>query len=308
MAYTGNIHVWKKVKNKILILRHWGGVGDIINTRMIFYDLKKNFPNFEITYAIPENLKSLVIDHPYIDKIIDFSKANLDEYGFYGNISTACGEYESKRVPYVDKHRSDIWANSFGLELTRHEADIRFSSQELKWADKWWKSHSLNHEIVVGLSPISAHPCKNLQKDKVQELIYWLNLYGFRVIIFHNDITDFEMCLKPRLTLREWMVLVNKCDFIITVATSTFCLANALHKPTIAIFGNEDLEIYGKYFPEMFPIQRHRKRNPEWQHCPCWQGLNCKIKKGVYPPPCLQSITVKEILDNVKKLVEKYNI
>ena len=305
MAYVGNIHIWKKCKDRILILRHWGGVGDILNTRMIFYDLKRTCPNYEITYAIPPNLFPLIQDHPYIDRYIDFSKVKLEEYGFYANISTVCGEYESKKVPYVDKHRSDIWANSFGLKLTRHEMDIQFDISELRWADRWWKSHGLNDEIVVGLAPISAHPCKNLEPEKTQELIYTLNMYGIRVILFHNQDTPFEMCLKPRLSLREWMVLVNKCDFIITVATSMFCLANGLHKPTIAIFGNEDLDIYGKYFPEMIPIQRHRKKDPDWQPCPCWQGLNCKIKKGVYPPPCIQSITVGEIMNHVHKLVKR---
>ena len=102
------------------------------------------------------------------------------------------------------------------------------------------------------------------------------------------------------------MYLVSCMDIIITPATSLFVLANLLHKPTIAIFGNEDLNVYAKYFSECIPIQRrHEIHGERWNKCPCWRSDICQINNSNTSPACLQDITVSEVMQAIEKLINK---
>src|SRR3972149_1321943 len=58
-------------RDKILIVRAVGGVGDILMHRMIFEGLKEVMPTAEIHFACPRRYHDLVNDHPLIDVVLN---------------------------------------------------------------------------------------------------------------------------------------------------------------------------------------------------------------------------------------------
>ena len=83
-------------RNKILIIRDTGGMGDILIHRMIFEDFKRIMPDAEIHFACPTRYHSILQDHPYIDKLLNSREVNPHDYTISYN-TTSC----SRRKDYV---------------------------------------------------------------------------------------------------------------------------------------------------------------------------------------------------------------
>lgn len=292
-------------KNKVLIKREDGGIGDILMHRMLFKDLKKFFEKSELTFAIPKKYIPLVSDHPYIDKVVAVECVDKSDYDETFNTLGKAGAYEFSKIPFIDKHRSDIWASYFKMKVTDRDGYLNFSDEEENFAKDFFANYE--DKCYVGVAPVSAYESKDWEREKFQELINRLREKGCECFVFHDKSLKYKNAEDVNVGLREWMALTSKLDIVVTVATSTFNLANLLHKPTVAIFGAEDLSVYGKYFPEMIPVQRTRAES-EFPFCPCWSSLDCKLREpGLrkrYPPECLKSISVDEVYNKVLLLTE----
>jgi len=302
----GGITAWstKGLDKQILVYRNAGGAGDILMHRVLFEGIKQKH-DCNLTVAIPEKYFPLICDHPAVDRIIDCKNIN-NKNGYKRSFNTLgkAAIYEFAKMPFVDQHRTDLWASYLGIKINGYKARFRFTGRELNMADHFFVNFK---RPFVGISPVSAHPSKDLKRSVIQELINMLNSKGASCFIFHSEPLEYEHAVDVNVGLREWLCLTRRLDAVVTVATSMFHVANLFHIPTVAIFGVEDLRIFGKYFPEMIPIQRTRK-SPEWPYCPCWSSLDCKLRpkneREIYPPPCLQSITSEEIYEKTKKIIE----
>jgi len=289
---------------KILIIRRQGGAGDILMTRMLFYDIKKLCPNHQVDYAIPPNYWPLVQDHPYIDNVLNCNSVDTTNYGFVSDITNQCGRYETSTSPFVTKHRSDIWANHIGINLTQHEGHINFSNEEIQTARALLAKVNPKDVPVVVITPITAHSGKDIPLNVIEEVAKGVRSRGYFPLLTHSSAVELKeaYCLYDA-SLRQWMAAVSLCNIGITAATSAYCLLNLLHKPTVAVFGCEDLDVYAMHFPECTPVQRHRADRNGWDFCPCWCCWQCVYKTpGLYPPACLESITADEILFNFDKV------
>ena len=236
--------------------------------RPLFKELKERYPGSPIVFAIPKKYIPLVNDHPYIDKVIAIE--DLNGFNFTRTFSTLgrSAVYEATNVPFVDKHRTELWAEYMKVPSFEYDAYFRFSKSENEFADKFLAPHE---GLKIGFAPVSAHPSKDIEREKIQEVINRLSADGHSCFVFHTKPLGYENSTEVNIELREWMVLTSRMDVIITVATSTFHLANFFHIPTVAIFGCENLDTYGKFFPEMVPLQRTREMLG-WSTCPCWNG------------------------------------
>ncbi len=298
-----NLRDWVNATPKILIARRQGGIGDILNSRMLFEDIKKMAGEIPVYYAVPQKYLPLIADHPFIDGAIDVNSVINDDYSFRKDITDKCGIYESAHIPAVDKHRSDIWADYIGLTLTSHNSHISFTDAEIRRAGA-----TIAGGLNIAIMPISAHRSKDWEINKWRKLVNAIHketdcrIWGFHTApLGINGVNDLI-----HLPLRDLMALVNQCDMIITGATSLFCLGNALHKPAVAIFGCEDLDIYGKYYPEMVGIQRHRRQGGKWLACPCWQAWKgCKIATGSSRCKGLKNITPDEVMKGFGECLKK---
>ena len=138
-------------RNKVLIRRTLGGFGDILMQRMMFEDFSKI--DVEIHYACPHEFMEMSLNHPFLKNIKEINKVSLIDYGIIYDITTICAITESKELSNNKRHRSDIWANHCGVELTKHEMHLYPEIEQIENCKRLIKEINPNgHEIIEGVT------------------------------------------------------------------------------------------------------------------------------------------------------------
>lgn len=311
-------------KNKnILIVRAVSGLGDIFMHRMMFKNFKDIMPDVKIHFACFEGYAPAVQDHPYIDEVIPVKMAKarpeinqlLEEFRSTNKFwrihdtCTACQEYEEKKSPFADLHRSDIWAKECGIKLTDHDMHVRFSEEELKWGKNRIEETRVKDGPIICIAPISSTQNKDISPENMVGLINGLRERGYKNMfglhsspiktLLQNDVP----CIN-NLSIREWMSVINASDYVISVDTSTYHCAGGLKKPLVGMFTWADGVVYGQYF-DFCLVQRHRNTDPNWTCGPCYCWHACPKTKQ-HLKPCVTEITSEMILEQVDKMFEKW--
>lgn len=301
---TLNIKEFCEKRNKILIVRGVGGLGDILMHRMIFEDFKITMPDAEVYFACPQQYHDAVKDHPFVNKILGTENIDRESYMVSYNTSTACGRYEMKIAPLSDLHRSDIWANHCGLSLTRHDMHFRLTEEEIKTGKELIESKRDRDGPIVILSPVSAMANKNLWDQQLLGVVAGLHKRNCCVVALHstplyplvkNDVPFFS-----KLNLRHWLAVIHEADYVVSVDTATFHCAGGMRKPVVGIYTFVNGKTYSKYYPTAEIVQ-----GPcPFGHTGCYNWTICpktdKLK------PCLLGLTAESVLSGVDKMLEKY--
>ncbi len=277
-------------RNKLCVYRRLGGLGDILMHRMLFEDIKKQWPDCQLTFSCPKHLHEAVIDHPFID----YSEMKLEDYIEVFDTSHACYRREIAEAPNCTIHRSDIWAEKIGIKLNSHNMNIVISEKEKKWAK------SLPDNLVL-ISPLTAMSSKNLAPDQLVPIKDNLEKLGYNVFFLHNkDLIDFGQTLHD-LTIRQMMAATNHAKLTIAADTAAFHLAGGLGKNVVGIFGWADGKVYSKYYKNSVIVQRHRDNDPDWKCGPCFKFHSCtqcdihQLRK-----PCITTLGWENIWEGVK--------
>lgn len=278
-------------RKKVLIKREVGGLGDILVHRMIFEDFKKLLPDIEITFSCPKEYHDAISDHPFIDKIVDL---NTDKFICEYNTSYACNEYELKAAPFVDKNRSDIWAEHCGVKLTNHNMHITLSQEEISWGKEML---NVGQKTVLFM-PVSAMSSKNLNDEQISQVVNHLESNGYFVFSLHKKPLKFRTLYD--VNLRQWMSIIFNADYIISVDTAVLHCAGGMNKPLVGIFGWSDGKIVGKYYDKMVLVQKHRDEIDWCGPCHCFSSCP---KTKTTKKPCMTEITPKMIIDGFEKLL-----
>jgi len=293
-------------RKKVLIQRSVGGLGDILMHRMMFEDFKKLLPNAEVHFACPAMYHEAVIDHPFIDKVLDSNVVNYHDYIIHYNTTTACGRWEMKMAPMSGKHRSDIWANHCGVALTCHDMHFRISEEEKNDGLDIIEKHRDRPGKSVILAPISAMHNKNLSDELMFEVAIGLRDRGYFPVGLHGSpIFGFLKNDVPTihgLKLRKWLSVINQADYILSVDTSHFHAAGGMYKPVVGMFTFVNGQTYGSHYPKVELVQGPCPLNYsgcyDWGQCP-------KLKEGP-KVPCCSGLTANSILAAFDRLTSRF--
>jgi len=251
----------------ILVLRRYGGLGDIVMQSMIFPDIRRQFPHSKIIYAIPKNFHALFEHCTDIDEVMDSTEVDSvlprlivsGKYDFIGDISISCARYEVLSIQArgrVDKERPDIWAESMGLTLQDHETCMRLSSDEIEMADLY-----ADH---IGIVPCSAAGGRNY--PHVQALIDGVVQRGHKALLIHSDdmpVTGCDKLIRP--DLRTLMAACSGMKAMLAVDTGPMHIAGVFGTPLVGIFGVTDSRVRLGYYNAV-AIQGECVKGKE----PCW--------------------------------------
>lgn len=293
-------------RNKVLILRANGGLGDILMHRMLFEDIKILNSELEITFACPAAYNDAVYDHPFLDKVIDCKKVDVKDYIFSGITTNACNIHEMAMAPYSKHHRSDIWARHCGMELTKHNMHINLEEEYIASAKKRLQQESHGKKSVV-LCPISAMIAKNLTNEQQIDIINILHELDYHVYVLHNKpmphLTEIGIPVWNNLSIREWMGAIEVSDYVISVDSAAFHYAGGVGKPLLGIYTFADGKVYGKYYQSEL-IQIHRDTHKGW--CgPCYNWPNCPKTRQI-PKPCLTNLTIEDFRDGIQRMLSRW--
>jgi len=296
-----------ELRNKVLIYRNLGGLGDILMHRMIFEDFKKINPEMKLVFACPPQYHDAVKDHPYIDELKDSNHVEMTDYVMAYNTSSACTRHEVHVAPLSDKHRSDIWANHCGVELTNHNMHIQLTDPELELGRAWVRQNNPEGKPSVIFCPVSAMASKNLQPFQLRGIVQGLREMGYFVYSCHStpvkELDDLGVPVIYGQKVRSWMSLIMAADYVLSVDTAAFHFAGGMKKPLTGVFTWADGKVYGKYF-DFVLVQKHRD-DGNWPCGPCYCWLQCPLSKEPLKP-CLTQISAAMVLDGCRKMFAKW--
>jgi ADP-heptose:LPS heptosyltransferase len=294
-------------RNKILIIRDGGGVGDILMLRMMLQDFKDLMPEAEIVIATTPNYFTMIEDHPAVSKVVNSRELDENQYLISYNVTSACIRYETKIAPRADLHRSDIWAAHCGVELKNHDMHLKVSQDLKQFAVKLFASLGIQKRPLVAFSPSSSMLSKDLGAEQINAIVDGVRALGCEIFILNKTMIPGANCPQANsMSLSQWLACVEQSDYVITVDTGTFHAANGFQKPTVAIYGWADGNVYGKYHERMELVQRHRDHIPGW--CgPCFNWNNCpKCPDNNKRKPCMTELTGEEICEALARLIQRY--
>lgn len=291
------------IKNKILVIRDTGGLGDILMMRMIFEDFKKVMPDAHITFAIPINYHRAVYWHPYIDEVVDSKTVNENDYGYSINLTTICVRYEMKIRPNADRHRAEIWSNYCGVRLTTPDMHLHVPKLLESYAEKLLKDKLGDKgKGYVCFCPTSAMVSKDLDENQINGVLKFLRNEGYVPYSLHYKAMPGVDCPVFYVPHDEWLSLINAADYVLSVDSAAVHAANGFNKPTVAIFSWACGKTYMKFHKKCVLVQRHRDHTSGWSCGPCYGHPECP-KSSESRKPCITEITVEEICQAFKKLV-----
>lgn len=291
-------------RNKILFIRGCGGLGDILMHRMMFEDFKLLMPDAEIHFACPAYYHPAVSDHPFIDKVLNTETLNRFDYNISYNTTTACGRTEMKLAPSPGPNRSDIWAEHCGISLTRHNMHFRLTDEEKQEGKRLIESVRDRSGPVVIVAPVSAMQNKNLQDKQLLALVEGIYARGCCVVGIHNNpipaMFKKDIPVLSKLGIRQWLGVLDQCDYVVSVDTAALHAAGGLGKPTTGVFTFVNGPAYTKYYANMEIVQG----GCPLLHAGCYNWTECPDKAVL--KPCLTGITADMILFKVDRMLEKY--
>ena len=296
-------------RNRILIFRGCGGLGDILMHRMIFEDFKKIMPDCELHFACPSQYHDAVKDHPFLDKVVSSENIDYSEYLISYNTTNACGRYECMKAPHADKNRSDIWAEHCGVELTSHDMHIHLTDEEIQHGKDIVESKRNGKGPIIAFAPVSAMPTKDLLLHQINCIVDYVKQKcdAYIFTLHYHPVRGLDSSYIPPLCglgIREWMAVLNAADYVISVDTSAGHFAGGIKKPLLSIFTFADGKVYTKYYPTTTLIQKHRE-DGDWECGPCYNWRVCPKTQNAIKP-CLTEITNKMLKEGIDKMFARF--
>ena len=322
---------------KFLILRKYGGLGDILIASMMFSDLKEQYPDIHVTFAPPKQYHDLFLHSglsllPYEKVFSGHGWSNraempetlrtsydlssgvnpdvLKEFDLIEDISIPCHVWENFFVRYggvnnggnglLWRNRLDMWSQWFGLKVKRAETCINIMPDELEKGRQIIRRYAKSSKPALIFSPIAANVTKSYGWYK--ELTELLKK-DWNVILLHAKQLGYEKTLAG-LSYREMGMVCAAADLILSVDTATFHWGGILKRPTVGIFNVNDGETYARYYPSAVIVQTCNTPciNTRYNSCD-------KLYHGPFPTPtgvgidfskCYHKSTVQKVYDTVQ--------
>lgn len=276
----------KKLKDKIV---------EIFNTIKI---LRKE--NFDLALELRGDLRNIII--------LKLSGIKyICGYGITGGGFLLTHETKYVKERNVLENNLDILKN-LNMRVNSYTPAIFFNDDEIDWLEKFLAKNALKEKFLVGVHPFSGYPSKKWKEKNYNNLLKLINSkYDVKFLIFGmkndleeskriiEDIEDVTFNLTGKTTLRETILLINKCNVFIGNDSGPSHIAYCLGIPTIIIFsGTNRKEKWTINLPNLRIIEK---------------DIDCKgCEKEICDKGnmCIERIEIEEVFDEFKNLVGKY--
>lgn len=227
---------------------------------------------------------------------------DTDGLGFFFNIKVP----EKEGGPRHEVERILDVARTLGAGIIDKHLEICVSSEDRERASEFLRQNQiLDSNLIIGLNPGAFIPSHLWGKENFAKLGDELvKRYQAKIVItggpdeieLANEIAGM-MQIKPIIaagvmSLKQDAVLMERYNLFITSGTGGMHMAAAMNTPLIALLGPD----FVKYFPYG---ERCAVIKKDVDCSPCYK---LKCKKHL----CMELITVEEILEAAKDLLEKF--
>ncbi|MBW2003835.1 MAG: glycosyltransferase family 9 protein [Deltaproteobacteria bacterium] len=284
---------------RILIIRH-GGLGDVLLSLPTLSTLKRVLPDCEIVYACDERNKRLLLNNPSVTRAVNLEEAY--EYRPYDYV--ADWTYPSQSVEDHPLQETVPRPDLFGIlagfdELDDHKMPVFVQPSEAEEAAKLLPDkHPL---VAVGVR--GANWMRMMSSEKLIGILGRMVDAGMTPVCLHYQheaIWDIDgvVNLTGQTDTGLLIAVMNACDAVLTGDTGPTHLANALNKPTLALYGHVDNKLRIVDQPNCTIIQGNR-------FCGCPPCNSHQYKFCTPPAQCLEQIPDDLIMDELGKVLER---
>jgi len=102
------------------------------------------------------------------------------------------------------------------------------------------------------------------------------------------------MKMSYKYTVRQAAAILHVADLVVTNDSLHLHLSGAMDKPCVAIFGNTN----GKVMTQDYPFVKVVQGDCE----PCWYDMKCGKDYQADTLPCVKSISVDRVFNEIEKL------
>lgn len=286
---------------KICIIRSLGGIGDVLMTTPAVRQLKEDYPNSHITYAMDrhstKDYYELLKNAPFIDEIVDARYINRAQYSSVTDITSVCIKYENANQRPLN--RIDIFAKACGIPRLRNH--LPFYKEEL--LETQYVSNVLNtinqkDKKLVFLHTASFDSKRCWPAYRYEEL---LDLAAQERPDIHFLVSDYNNVLPDKTkysnitnitnsNIRYIASFISQSDFFIGPDSGPMHIAGAVGTPSLALFGSISPEARINYYPTHQAIISEPKLS-----CQFCIYAKCNINYK-----CMSNITAKQVLQRLK--------
>lgn len=248
----------------LILLRH-AGIGDHLIASMLFPALREQYPEVQVTYAIPSRFHPLFAGTDVQVLAYDggFDRRWLGAYDLIEDINTPCHAWEFLFVGRGGtdgdghglrwRNRLDIFSRWFGLKIQTPRSDIAISEGEKTEARRLLLRTRTNGRPVCLLSPFSLDQAKCY--PWFAELATRLEADRWCVRFLHSAPIPGPVPTLAGLPLRLMGAVVAVADLIVSVDSAAFHWGGILRRPTVGIFNSNQGQIYCRDYPTAHPVQ-----------------------------------------------------
>ena len=250
-----------KGKGRACVIRRLGGIGDVLMCTPTLRQIKADFPEIELTFAIDMHSTSgnvyyeLVKNAPFVDRIIDARYVEQSAYDAVVDISSVCIRYEHSGLPVLN--RIDIFARAAGIpRLVQKRSWYQVEDTERIWARNFIKEHCGTSKVVVlHTASMEGKRCWPAKKyvQIVEEAIKENIDCKFLVMDFNRTFdgwAQYKNCTDISFTqIRQMAALIESADMLIGPDSGPMHLAGAVETKSIVAFGSIDPAARINYYP-----------------------------------------------------------
>jgi ADP-heptose:LPS heptosyltransferase len=275
-------------KAKVCVIRRLGGIGDVLMCTPALRQIKADFPQVELTFAIDMHSTSgniyfeLVKNAPFIDHIVDARFVKQTEYDAVVDISSVCIRHEHSGLPSLN--RIDIFSRACGLpRLVEKRSWYAVEESEREWAKKVYDPYRTSGKKIVVLHTASMEGkrCWPIEKYiAIVEAGIKDNLpIQFIVLDFNNCFDKWHQYTNchnaSRTSLREMAALIEQADLFIGPDSGPMHLAGAIGTPSIITFGSIPPEARINYYPSHESVRMDSLACIGCWYKPCPYNVRC---------------------------------
>jgi ADP-heptose:LPS heptosyltransferase len=286
---------------RVCVIRSVGGIGDVLMTTPSMMQIKKDFPEVHITYAVDRHRSGvsdiyyqLVRNAPFIDEIIDARFVDRTKYDSVVDISAVCIRYERSGLPAIN--RIDLFARALGIprlkvKLPFYEVD----ATEKLWAQLQLKKH--NGKKLMVLHTASFEDKRSWTVKNQVGLLKHLqkNCPDVHVIVFDYNrklggVSAFGNCTDmSKFSIREKAAIIQQADLFLGPDSGLMHLAAAIQTTSFVIFGSVPPSARINYYPT------HRSIRLDGLSC-----LGCWYKPCPINIKCMKDLTAQMVYARIK--------
>lgn len=286
---------------KVCVIRRVGGIGDVLMVTPALRQLKREFPNLQLDFALDLHSTSnnvyyeLVKNAPFVDGIVDARFVDRAKYDAVVDVSSVCLRYERQDLPAIN--RVDLFARAMGLRaLSNRKSWYQVEVDEAEWAARQAAPirRAGKKIVILHTASMEAKRCwpvekyvELLQSSSGDQIHFWVLDFNRK----HSNWNKYSNCSNWSGTnLRQMAAMIAEADMFIGPDSGPMHLAGALGTQSIVLFGSVPPQARINYYPT------HEAVVLQGLSC-----LGCWYKQCPYDTKCMKDIKSSLVYNKMKE-------